>query len=134
MQFDKRASQSSAQALNCILVKSVPVLSFAWPYKLEANFAAWHYKTVEVLIYLCLQILTEANETQESGGGGGKLAVFVTALLESFRFKDQDNYDIFLVCRKIFNPESFIVLLFTWQISAVIFVGEGLTFSLLHND
>lgn len=47
------------------------------------------------------------------GGGEGKLAVFVTALLESFRFKDQDNYDIFLVCRKIFDPESFIVLLFT---------------------
>ena len=46
---------------------------------------AWHYKTVDVLIYLSLIILTGAIETQDGGGRGGggegKLPLFVTALL-----------------------------------------------------
>ena len=40
----------------------------------------------------------------------------------------------FAYCRKIHNPESFIVLFFTLKISAVIFIGEGLALSRLQND
>lgn len=85
MQFDIRATQSVNKKY------PVPVLSFAWPYKLVAHFPAWHYKTVDVLINLSLKILRGANETQE--GGEGKLALFVSALLQSFRFEDEDNYE-----------------------------------------
>ena len=65
MQFDIRATQSVNKKY------PVPALSFAWPYKLVAHFPEWHYKTVDVFIYLSLKILTGANETQEGGGGGG---------------------------------------------------------------
>ena len=36
--------------------------------------------------------------------------------------------------RKIFKPESFIILFFTWNISGVIFIGEGLALSRSQND
>ena len=66
MQFDIRATQSVNKKY------PVPALSFAWPYKLVVHFPEWHYKTVDVFIYLSLKILTGANETQEGGEGGGR--------------------------------------------------------------
>ena len=61
-------------------------------------------------------------------------------MIESLRFEDEDHYEykilpgFFACCRKIFNPESFIVPFFSRKISAVIFNWEGLALSHLQND
>ena len=39
----------------------------------------------------------------------------------------------FRILLKLFNSESFIVLFFTWKVSAIIFIGEGLALLLLQN-
>ena len=69
------------------------------------------------------------------------IGCFFRLMLESFRFKDEDDYE-YEIQLNVFSrtvekhsaPESFIVQFFTRKISRVTFVGEGLALSGLQND
>ena len=69
------------------------------------------------------------------------IVCFFRLILESFRFKDEDDYE-YEIQLNVFSrtvekhsaPESFIVQFFTRKISRVTFVGEGLALSGLQND